>query len=84
MWQHDLQGVEGVTSIEEGINPATWLLEVTTPGMESTLGVSFAEYYASSDLAKYGFVCNGLDNSCQRKHKVTSDNFLIRTSGIAY
>jgi len=47
-----LQGVKGVNPIEDGMNPATWMLEVTTPGMESNLGVSFAEYYASSDLAK--------------------------------
>ncbi|DBA66686.1 TPA: hypothetical protein ACH3X2_002151 [Trebouxia sp. C0005] len=48
-----LQGVKGVPDIEEGMNPATWMLEVTTPGMESKLGVSFAQYYASSDLAKH-------------------------------
>ncbi|KAL0018676.1 hypothetical protein WJX77_002041 [Trebouxia sp. C0004] len=47
------QGVKGVHCIEEGMNPATWMLEVTTPGMESKLGVSFAQYYASSDLAKH-------------------------------
>ena len=47
-----MQGVQGVTPIEEGLNPATWMLEVTTPGMESKLGVNFAEYYAQSDLAK--------------------------------
>ncbi|DBB15923.1 TPA: hypothetical protein ACH3X3_003297 [Trebouxia sp. C0006] len=46
------QGVRGVNPIEDGMNPATWMLEVTTPGMESNLGISFAEYYASSDLAK--------------------------------
>ncbi|DBA99141.1 TPA: hypothetical protein ACH3X3_011764 [Trebouxia sp. C0006] len=47
------QGVKGVTPIGQGMNPATWMLEVTTAGMESKLGVSFAEYYASSDLAKH-------------------------------
>ncbi len=47
-----MQGVKGVTPIGQGMNPATWMLEVTTAGMESKLGVSFAQYYASSDLAK--------------------------------
>ena len=51
-WLLGVQGVKGAPAIEEGMNPATWMLEVTTPGMESKLGVSFAEYYASSDLAK--------------------------------
>ena len=49
---HWVQGVEGVPRIEEGLNPATWMLEVTTPGMEDKLGVSFAEYYSHSELAK--------------------------------
>ena len=47
-----MQGVEGVPRIEEGFNPATWMLEVTTAGMEDKLGVSFAEYYSHSELAK--------------------------------
>ena len=47
-----MQGVDGVPRIEEGLNPATWMLEVTTPGMEDKLGINFAEYYANSDLAK--------------------------------
>lgn len=48
-----LQGVDGVPKIQEGLNPATWMLEVTTPGMEANLGISFAEYYNDSELARY-------------------------------
>ncbi len=44
--------MEGVPNIEQGLNPATWMLEVTTPGMEDKLGISFAEYYSQSELAK--------------------------------
>ena len=47
-----MQGVDGVPNIQEGLNPATWMLEVTTPGMEDKLGVNFAEYYSQSELAK--------------------------------
>lgn len=47
-----VQSVDGVPRIEEGLNPATWMLEVTTPGMEDKLGISFAEHYANSHLAK--------------------------------
>ncbi|KAL3150185.1 hypothetical protein ABBQ32_000044 [Trebouxia sp. C0010 RCD-2024] len=47
------QSVEGVPKIAEGLNPATWMLEVTTPGMEDKLGISFAEQYANSHLAKH-------------------------------
>lgn len=47
-----VQSVDGVPRIEEGLNPATWMLEVTTPGMEDKLGISFAEQYANSHLAK--------------------------------
>lgn len=49
---HCMQSVEGVPRIAEGLNPATWMLEVTTPGMEDKLGISFAEQYANSHLAK--------------------------------
>ncbi len=52
MTESGMQGVDGVPRIEEGLNPATWMLEVTTPGMEDKLGVSFAEYYTNSELAK--------------------------------
>ncbi|GAQ91789.1 pleiotropic drug resistance protein [Klebsormidium nitens] len=44
--------VRGVPQIRDGHNPSTWMLEVTTPGMEEKLGVDFAEYYKSSTLFK--------------------------------
>ena len=47
-----VQGVEGVPRYQEGLNPATWMLEVTTPGMEAQLGIDFAENYSNSQLAK--------------------------------
>eukprot|EP00891_Asterochloris_glomerata_P005171 jgi/Astpho2/5171/Aster-04755 len=47
------QSVQGVPRIRNDLNPATWMLEVTTPGMESQLGVNFAEFYNQSPLAKH-------------------------------
>ncbi|PIN08714.1 Pleiotropic drug resistance proteins (PDR1-15), ABC superfamily [Handroanthus impetiginosus] len=44
------QSVPGVPEIKEGLNPATWMLEVSTPAMEAQLDVDFAEIYANSDL----------------------------------
>ncbi len=44
------KAVPGVPDLQEGLNPATWMLQVSTPGMESTLGVNFAEIYQNSDL----------------------------------
>ena len=44
------KAVPGVPDLQEGLNPATWMLQVSTPGMESTLGVDFAEIYQHSDL----------------------------------
>lgn len=55
-----LQGVPGVPPIQEGINPATWMLEVTSPGTEDRLGVDFAQVYANSAVCRYileDFVC---------------------------
>ncbi len=42
----------GVEPIAEGLNPATWMLNVTTPSVEAVSGVDFGDLYANSDLAK--------------------------------
>ncbi|KAK0595711.1 hypothetical protein LWI29_009274 [Acer saccharum] len=44
------QGIEGIRQIKDGYNPATWMLEVTTPGQEMVLGIDFADYYKDSEL----------------------------------
>ncbi|KAK0597626.1 hypothetical protein LWI29_027037 [Acer saccharum] len=41
---------KGVNKINDGYNPATWMLEVTTVAQELALGVDFAEIYKNSDL----------------------------------
>lgn len=38
--------------IRDGYNPATWMLEITTPGAEQRLGRDFADIYHSSALFK--------------------------------
>ncbi|XP_021891749.1 ABC transporter G family member 31 [Carica papaya] len=43
------QGINGVSPIPDGYNPATWMLEVTTPAVEEKLGVDFAEIYQQSE-----------------------------------
>ncbi|WVY92651.1 hypothetical protein V8G54_031739 [Vigna mungo] len=43
------QSLEGITPIPSGYNPATWMLEVTTPAVEQKLGVDFAEVYENSE-----------------------------------
>ncbi|KAK6156302.1 hypothetical protein DH2020_010550 [Rehmannia glutinosa] len=45
-----VQSVPGVPEIKEGYNPATWMLDVTTPAIEAQLNVDFAEIYTNSDL----------------------------------
>ncbi|MCD7456583.1 transcription factor [Datura stramonium] len=44
------QSIPGVSKIEEGYNPATWMLEVTSSSQEMALGVDFTELYKNSDL----------------------------------
>ena len=44
-----MQGIDGITPIPSGYNPATWMLEVTTPSVEERLGVDFADLYSKSD-----------------------------------
>ncbi|KAK1265449.1 Pleiotropic drug resistance protein 3 [Acorus gramineus] len=44
------EGVNGVSKITDGYNPATWMLEVTTMAQEEALGVNFVEFYKNSPL----------------------------------
>lgn len=45
-------GIQGVPPIKEGLNPATWMLEVSTPGAEQRTGVNFADVYKESEFAR--------------------------------
>ncbi|KAI4385958.1 hypothetical protein MLD38_003942 [Melastoma candidum] len=42
------QGINGVPPIPTGYNPATWMLEITTPSSEAKIGADFAEIYRKS------------------------------------
>ncbi|KAJ4725593.1 Pleiotropic drug resistance ABC transporter [Melia azedarach] len=42
------QGLDGIPPIPSGYNPATWMLEVTTPAFEEKLRVDFADVYKNS------------------------------------
>ncbi|KAJ1418856.1 P-loop containing nucleoside triphosphate hydrolase [Sesbania bispinosa] len=44
------EAITGVPKIKDGYNPATWMLEISTPSIETKLGVDFADIYASSSL----------------------------------
>lgn len=48
-----LQTVPGVPKITEGYNPATWMLEVTSPSVEDSISVDFAQVYVHSSLYRY-------------------------------
>ncbi|CAI9270844.1 unnamed protein product [Lactuca saligna] len=44
------ESISGVPKIKDGYNPATWVLEVTSLGIESQLDVDYADIYFSSSL----------------------------------
>ncbi|XWS16592.1 hypothetical protein CRYUN_Cryun34aG0102300 [Craigia yunnanensis] len=44
------EAVPGVPKVKEGYNPATWMLEISSPAVEGQLNVDFAEIYAKSSL----------------------------------
>ncbi|KAK0592585.1 hypothetical protein LWI29_021728 [Acer saccharum] len=46
------EGISGVPKIEEIYNPATWMLEVTSPSTEAQLGLDFARLYKMSSLCQ--------------------------------
>ncbi|GAB2220961.1 hypothetical protein Droror1_Dr00012121 [Drosera rotundifolia] len=43
------QGIEGVAPISPGYNPATWMLEITTPAVEERIGEDFVDIYRNSN-----------------------------------
>ncbi|XP_062085164.1 ABC transporter G family member 31 [Humulus lupulus] len=43
------QGISGIPKIPSSYNPATWMLEVTTPATEERLGIDFATIYRNSE-----------------------------------
>lgn len=43
------QGVPNVPRLTEGINPATWMLEISTVAAEERLGLDFADVFADSE-----------------------------------
>ena len=48
-----VQAGPGVPDLQEGLHPATWMLQISSPGMEASLGVDFAEIYRNTELFKY-------------------------------
>lgn len=44
------QAVPGVPDLENGLNPATWMLQISSTGMEASLGIDFADVYRESKL----------------------------------
>ncbi|KAK1397742.1 hypothetical protein POM88_007605 [Heracleum sosnowskyi] len=46
------EDIDGISKITDGYNPATWMLEVTSPAQEMALGIDFTETYRNSDLYK--------------------------------
>ncbi|PWA78808.1 AAA+ ATPase domain-containing protein [Artemisia annua] len=44
------EAISGVAKIRNGYNPATWVLEVTSPASENQLNADFAEIYSNSPL----------------------------------
>ncbi|KAG8051399.1 hypothetical protein GUJ93_ZPchr0001g31074 [Zizania palustris] len=44
------EGIQGVSKIKDGYNPATWMLEVSTISQEQILGVDFSDLYRKSEL----------------------------------
>ncbi|KAA8543738.1 hypothetical protein F0562_022085 [Nyssa sinensis] len=43
------QGINGIPPIPTGYNPATWMLEISTPAAEERIGQNFAEIYNNSE-----------------------------------
>lgn len=48
-----VQSIPGVAPCPERLNPATWMLDVSTIAAETKMGADFADIYDKSELAKW-------------------------------
>lgn len=55
-----LQSLPGVTKLKDRQNPATWMLEVSSPTVEAQHDVDFAAIYAKSELYRYVIYLNSI------------------------
>ncbi|KAL3714536.1 hypothetical protein ACJRO7_006451 [Eucalyptus globulus] len=46
------ESIPGVPKIKDNYNPATWMLEITSPSLESQLGVDYGIIYKESDQCR--------------------------------
>ncbi|KAL2326679.1 hypothetical protein Fmac_025737 [Flemingia macrophylla] len=76
------EAITGVPKIKDGYNPATWMLEITSPVIESHLNVDFAELYTKSNLYQtapiggiHSIMPSGLPQDTTR-HKTKLENHL--------
>ncbi|XP_074286403.1 pleiotropic drug resistance protein 1-like isoform X2 [Silene latifolia] len=44
--------IDGVAKMNDGYNPATWMLEVSSGAQEAKLGINFADIYRRSELCR--------------------------------
>ncbi|XP_054800906.1 ABC transporter G family member 39-like [Prosopis cineraria] len=44
------EAIPGIPKIKAGYNPATWMIEISNPAIESQLNIDFADIYANSSL----------------------------------
>ncbi|KAG6529694.1 hypothetical protein ZIOFF_011907 [Zingiber officinale] len=53
------EAIPGVPMIIDGQNPATWMLNVTSPAMEYKLGIDFGTIYRNSSLHNTAYCGKG-------------------------
>ncbi|KAH7845456.1 hypothetical protein Vadar_002249 [Vaccinium darrowii] len=67
---HYFEVIQGVPKIKSGYNPASWILEVSSPAEEVRLGVDFAEVYEKSSLFQKN---KELVEQLSKPHRETKD-----------
>ncbi|MCO5572637.1 hypothetical protein L7F22_026395 [Adiantum nelumboides] len=71
---HYFQGIPSVPRIRSGYNPATWMLEITSPSAETTTKADFAAIYRKSkQFVKNEALVKGLSVPGQKSKDLTFD-----------
>ncbi|WOL13083.1 ABC transporter G family member 45 [Canna indica] len=70
------EGIPGVPKIKDGQNPATWMLDVTSPTMEYKLGIDFGTIFQNSSLYKNNMKL--VEELSKRKSNIEDIDFISK------
>lgn len=68
------ESIPEVPKLVEGVNPASWMIEISMPSTESRMGIDLADAFARSNTFRYG-ERDLLSETCWHLQFLTNNTF---------